>query len=230
MTRLQRLRIATLFLSSILLLFSCEKVSDSPASPDSNSITSEALLRELNIVRTNPAQYAVYLETLRQYYNGNRYEETGQTPLVTQEGVAALNEAINVLKSSSSLPALQLSTGLSNAALDHVRDTGPRGITGHTGSDGSTNQSRTERYGHWDIIIGENIAYTPNPSVKRIIAQLVIDDGVPSRGHRENIRNMEFRLVGIAHGTHSVYKTQTVFDFAAVFTENGAQRSTDVIQ
>jgi uncharacterized protein YkwD len=49
--------------------------------------------------------------------------------------------------------------GLENAARDHAEDIGPKGITGHTGSDGSSMTDRIERYGEWMGNIGENISF-----------------------------------------------------------------------
>lgn len=51
------------------------------------------------------------------------------------------------------------SKGLECAARDHVKDTGPKGVTGHTGTDGSSMSDRIERYGEWDVTVGENISY-----------------------------------------------------------------------
>lgn len=43
--------------------------------------------------------------------------------------------------------------------------------------------------------------------------QLIIDDGVPSRGHRENIFKPNFSKIGIYTGTHKVYNYMTCMDF-----------------
>jgi uncharacterized protein YkwD len=83
---------------------------------------------------------------------------------------------------------------------------------------------RIERYGEWNITIGENISYGQNTGEDGIkitilvIIQLIIDDGVSSRGHRKNCFKPEFGVVGISDGQHKQFKTQCVFDFAGEFT------------
>lgn len=47
----------------------------------------------------------------------------------------------------------------------------------------------------------------------QVMLDLAIDDGVRSRGHRRNIFHPYFYYVGAWTGSHSRYKTQTVFDF-----------------
>ena len=65
-------------------------------------------------------------------------------------------------------------------------DTGPGGVTGHTGTDGSQPKDRCERYVKVEGMSGENIDYGEK-SPEMVIIALAIDDGVPSRGHRSNI-------------------------------------------
>ena len=48
---------------------------------------------------------------------------------------------------------------------------------------------------------------------KKVIIQLVIDDGVPDRGHRLSIFNAGFKRVGICSGSHDMFVIQTVLDY-----------------
>ena len=43
---------------------------------------------------------------------------------------------------------------------------------------------------------------------------LIIDDGVSSRGHRTNIFNADLKFVGSASSTHLTYQTMSVIDYA----------------
>ena len=87
--------------------------------------------------------------------------------------------------------------GLARAAADHVRDTGRRGLIGHTGSDGSDLTKRIARYGTWSGEIGEEISYGIH-GAREVIVDLLIDDGVATRGHRKSLLNPRWRHVGIA--------------------------------
>jgi len=133
-----------------------------------------------------------------------------------------VDEAIDFLKQVKRMSALKASEGLFLAAKDHVEDTGKKGLVGHDGSDGSTAVQRMERYGKWEKTAGENVAYGVDKA-RDIVIQLIVDDGVPGRGHRANIFNADYRAVGVAMGSHRTYRSMCVIDFAGGFRDD-AQR------
>ncbi len=165
------------------------------------------VLNEIDLLRANPAAYAGVLRQWRpDVHDGG-------------ESVRALDEAIGELQSMrGGLSRLSLSSGLSRAARDQVRDTGSRGLVGHTGSDGSTFRKRIERYGVWSGSIAENIVYGPDMAREAVI-QMVVDAGVEGRGHRRTLLNPAWHYVGIACGRHAVYGTMCVMDFAASYRD-----------
>ena len=57
--------------------------------------------------------------------------------------------------------------------------------------------------------LGENCSYGKETAVG-IVMQLFIDDGVPSRGHRTNLMNADFREVGIFAGPHKEFRIMCV--------------------
>lgn len=177
------------------------------------------IAREINLARTNPRKYASFLEERKKYYDGKLFYRSDGTILRTREGVSAVKEAMRFLRSENKLSPLNLSRGMSFGAKDHVRDIGPRGATRHKGSDGSKTSSRVNRYGTWQGQIGENIFYGGDEA-REIVMGLIIDDGVSSRGHRRNIFNAIFRVVGVGCGYHDEYRTVCVITFAKGYIEN----------
>ena len=67
------------------------------------------------------------------------------------------------------------------------------------------------------MLIGEVINYGPE-TARMTVIMLVIDDGVPDRGHRKNLFNPDFRTAGAAIGPHKGYGAMTVVDMADSFT------------
>jgi len=132
---------------------------------------------------------------------------------MTQEGAAVVKDTIEFLKKQPAVPPVTLDMLLSLAAEDHAKDIGPKGITAHEGSDGSTTKSRIEKHCDWKVTMGENLEFGgDNP--RDVVLNLLIDDGVPSRGHRLNLLNPAFLKCGIATGPHTQFRTCCVMDFA----------------
>jgi uncharacterized protein YkwD len=177
----------------------------------------QEVLHELNMARTNPEHFAEFLSEMRPYFNGKQLERPGQVILVTQEGVAAVDEAIGFLRSKEPVSALEPSRGLSLAAQTHAEDQ-QNGAMGHTGSDGSQPWDRMNRYGIWHDRVAENISYG-GYSARGVVIQLIVDDGVPGRGHRINLFNPQYQFVGIGCGGHARFHDMCVMDFAVRYSE-----------
>lgn len=187
------------------------------AAPDDSA---RQMLAETNLARTQPRRYAGYLQEMRRLYQGKGYRQPGSLEIVmTSEGVAAVDEAIGYLLKQAPLPALDWSQGLAEAAADLVRDQGQTGEVGHGGSSGDMRE-RIERHGVWTTRIAENIGYGPG-TARLMVMELIIDDGVPGRGHRKNIFTRTFSVAGAACGPHPRYSNMCVMDLAGGFKSRG---------
>lgn len=165
-----------------------------PSSRDNRiQVNTSVILQEINKVRTNPKEYANFI--LNHRYNCFLNDFTYKIPtefddsginIRTHEGKQLVKELIDILNTSSPLPPLKRSEYLEYAALDHSNDILLNGVTNNIGSDKSTLKDRIERYCIWRGNIAENIDLgSCHPCL--IVMNLLIDDGVSSRGHRKSI-------------------------------------------
>jgi uncharacterized protein YkwD len=209
-----------LFLCLILLFTPTAGLTQSNKTSEVTYLSSleKAVVNEMNLARTSPKEYLSLLEQFKKYYDGKLLKLPGETPILTKEGTSAVVEAIRSLGSQKPVSPLSPSKGMTLGAKDHIRDLRTSGASQHKGSDGSETWDRVNRYGTWQKIIGENISFGHNKA-RNIVMTLMIDDGVPNRGHRKNIFNPDFRLVGVACGDHPAYRTICVITFAGGYRE-----------
>jgi len=177
------------------------------------------VLEEINLARSAPRSYAGFLREFRARFHGKYYLLPGSvTRMQTNEGTKAVDEAIKALSRQKPLPPLAWSDGLAAAAAELAEEQGSSGGLGHTGSRSHGMQERIERHGKWLRSIAENIGYGPTDA-RNMVMQLIIDDGVPGRGHRKNTFSGAFDTAGVACGSHPRFGSMCVIDFAGGFRE-----------
>lgn len=167
------------------------------------------VLAELNRFRSDPAAYANVLRAYRPRFEGKRLvaEEGGEIDILTNEGVAAVDEAIRDLRGERPLARLAWSETLARAAADHVAAQSRSGAVGHyTRGRGPGERLKARGGGPY---VNEVITYGHH-SPDGVIQQLLIDDGVPDRGHRLSLLRPTHRFAGIACGAHPVHRTMCV--------------------
>lgn len=159
----------------------------------------QAVLDEINFARTQPGRYARELEAGA---GSDSWEGPGD--------VEALAEAIDFLKRQQPLSPLSHDPRLADAAFVHARAQGASGGLGHGGSQPLA--QRLQSRGVWAGLMAENISYG-HDRAREVVEQLIVDRGVPGRGHRRNIFGPSFRSAGVGCGPHRTYGAMCVIEF-----------------
>lgn len=230
------MKVKALILSSLILLLNTNCISlaknelnqvvknNSTEKKQSSSDTSylndleKEVVVEINKLRSNPVAYADKIKKVMSYYDGNKLTYPEETTIMTNEGIKPAQECYDFLLTQKPVNTLTLSKGMSKAAKEHALDNEKNSNLSHTGSDGSSPFDRLNRYGTWDITAGENIDFGSN-TAEKIVVSLLIDDGVPSRGHRIALLEKEYTFIGVGSAKHKVYRTVFVIDYAGGYTE-----------
>jgi hypothetical protein len=162
----------------------------------------EAVFNELNFARTHPQAYAGVLD--------EEYRRQGGRIQDPQ----AYGEAVDFLARQKPLAPLAPNAALADAASSFVSVQGAEGGFGHVASDGASLGERLRRHGTYAMLMAEDISYG-YVTAREVVTQLIVDPGVPDRGHRANIFDPALRQAGIACGPHRTYRAMCVVDFAS---------------
>lgn len=159
-----------------------------------------AVLFEINRLRADPASYANDLREYRSRIRGKVvFDAEDNVVEMSIEGARAVDDAIAALERAA--PVAQLRSGeiLVAAAADHAGWQASSGEIGH--------QSRGQGPGERVIargggrFVSEVISYGQR-SPRDVVRQLVVDDGVASRGHRHLLLTNHYRFAGVGCDSH----------------------------
>lgn len=179
----------------------------------------EDMRDEHNKLRQNPRSFIPALQDrLYRMKDGKIIVRTG-VKLVTKEGEAAIKEAIEYLEEAEPITqSLKACKALCKSAQGHADDTGPKGMTGHYGSNGSEMTERIDQYVEYAEWKGENCNYSEFNKARDIVIDLLIDDGQADRSHRRNLFEPNFICLGVGMAEHSKYRKAVVINYASDVT------------
>ncbi|HEX3230441.1 MAG TPA: CAP domain-containing protein [Pyrinomonadaceae bacterium] len=174
------------------------------------------LFNEINQARANPELYVSYLQKMKPLFAGKIYKKT----LETQEGWAAVEDAIAYLQTLKPQSPFTMSLGLNKAAAAHIKDQSSSGATGHkTAGSGWMIEDRVKPFGTWEGSIGENLTYGRESARERVLTWL-IDDGFTTRGHRKRVMSADYGVAGLSCGKHPEYEKMCCLTLAGGFIDS----------
>jgi uncharacterized protein YkwD len=172
----------------------------------------------LNDVRTSPERYADHLRDLEERPGWPTRPES-KPPSARSEERTDMDETVLSLRNREPPPPFKVSKGLSFAARDLVQDLGPKGLTGHKGSDGSSPFERMNRYGQWEGKTVEILTYGYKEA-DELVTKMLSDRTPTGRADRESLFDKDYVIAGISCGTHKTYGTMCAIIFAQRYKEN----------
>jgi uncharacterized protein YkwD len=185
-------------------------------------ITIDALTKAVNEIRADPIKMKTFIE--QNYKKGTDCSFIIPTTNIRNtfsEKCGAIDAAIARLAVQKPCPALKVDEGFTKISYDHSQyQINVAKLMTHTGPAGRVGLGdRCKLFNKFAGPIGENIADGVEKSwdtAMKLLAQWVIDDGVPNRGHYNNIYKCEFTTWGVGifnHKNQNGWNAQRVTTF-----------------
>jgi uncharacterized protein YkwD len=138
----------------------------------------KAMIKEINLVRSNPRAYIVVVEEYVKYMKADDLNDG-----FYKDEIEVAKELIAELKNTPTLSILQPSEGIYRAAKIHGDAAKKIGSLDHEGQDGSFPWDRVKKYDTNMADGGENIVGGLS-DIRKAVLTLLIDSGIKGRGHR----------------------------------------------
>ncbi|MEJ5304168.1 MAG: CAP domain-containing protein [Bacteroidales bacterium] len=147
----------------------------------------------INLVRLKPSTFLkIHIHNTEEQYDNDYYYQSLVETLEKMQPVSAL------------LP----DSMLTRIARNYAISSGEKGFVGH--GDFSQRMKKIKCIG----IRAENISYGIQ-SPEWIVIDLLVDNNVPSLGHRKNILDLDLRYIGVGIAPHNGYDYNCVIDFSS---------------
>ena len=169
------------------------------------------VIAESNRIRTNPKAYIPILEEYLKNFDGNLLTLPGKNEILeTEEGPRAYKEAIEFLKNQKPINIIEYDEEASKVAQDYSKFLS--NSKEDQVEDESQIEQRVEKYLEYDYSISENIDFGGSTGIE-VIVNLLVDDGVKNRTHRDNLFSDKYEYYGVGVFEHPEYDYCTVIDY-----------------
>ena len=170
------------------------------------------VIYEANRIRKNPKAYIPILEEYLENFDDNRLKMPDKNECIeTQEGPKAFKEAIEFLKNQKPINEIEFDEEASKVAEEYAKILATSGEEVQA-EDESHIQERVEKYIDYDYAISECIDFGGSTG-KEVIVNLLVDDGVKFRTHRQNLFSDKYQYYGVAVTDHPEYDYCTIIDY-----------------
>ena len=173
------------------------------------------LLHEINSVRTNPNGYTDKIVKFKEYFEGKVLKIPGEkVGIMTKEGPAAFDQAIDFLKTMQSYEPFIPSKGLFNASKEYLENIQK---VGYDQLDKIDINEIINKHGKYNSQLTNSMDFGSS-TPEQIVINLLVCDGDSGRENREFFFNPILKKIGFASGKIDVYKHGTMIFAADDFT------------
>lgn len=145
------------------------------------------MIEEINLIRSNPKGYIPHIQQYIKDVKSGKSFGFG-------DPVAVSYELIDQLENTPPLSILEPAECVYRAAKNHGEDRRNAGSNDHVGTDGSWPWDRILRECDYLQDGNENLVGGPS-SIRKAVILLLVDDGIPNRGHRSTLLNPKWKYV-----------------------------------
>ena len=139
------------------------------------------MIEEINYVREHPQEYIQYIQSYLDFWDSESSE------------ISAAKELTKELKKMKPVQAVEFSDELYKGAIQH-----------------GDWMKRRSKFQHSDLPYAENLV-SGDEQIRFAVLSLLIDDGIPSRGHRKNLLNPSYTKVACFEVLGKVGENSFVF-------------------
>ena len=144
------------------------------------------MIKEINLIRANPKGYIKHIEAyIKKLENDDLNDFTDE--------ISTAKELIAELEKTPTLSTLKPHDGLYQVGNKHGNDLKSRGVIEHTGGDGSWPWDRVNK--GTELTDGTENLVGGSDSVRESVIMLLVDAGIPNRGHRKALLNPKWNYV-----------------------------------